>query len=141
MPCLYRVATISPACSRGLDSCVLGGRDQGVPRRFSIGEKHIYGITICTALIGMRDDSFFSFDDVEPRIFPAKSDVQHEFIANPRDMGGVLLEAKPVERAKCSICDADLYMEIFYFSGKTRKFIRCEGCNAYLFELERKRHY
>ncbi|MBD3187299.1 hypothetical protein GF325_10750 [Candidatus Bathyarchaeota archaeon] len=84
------------------------------------------------------DSNFFSFDEA-PRLAPPVG--KREYIQDPRDTGGVLLESRIIERAKCSICDCDLSMEIFYFSGKTRKFIKCNGCKKYLFELERKPKY
>lgn len=83
-------------------------------------------------------DSFFSFDDEIPAITRAL-DHPRSYLGDPRDAGGVLLETKLVDRASCSICSARLRMEIFYFDGKTRKFVRCEGCNKYLFELERRK--
>ena len=83
-------------------------------------------------------DSFFSFDDEIPaisRVFEQPRD----FLQDPRDAGGVLVEAKPVDRASCSICSSTLHLEVFYFEGKIRRFVRCEGCKHYLFELERRR--
>ncbi|MEX2716711.1 MAG: hypothetical protein Q6370_010455 [Candidatus Sigynarchaeota archaeon] len=83
---------------------------------------------------------FFNFDEDEPR-HSIILDVARpkNFLKDPRDMGGVLVESKPVEKAKCSLCDQKLRLELFYFEGKTRRFIRCEGCNKYLFEIEKKR--
>ena len=83
-------------------------------------------------------DSFFSFDDEIPAITRAL-DRPCNFLKDPRDTGGVLLETRLVDRASCSICSATLRMEIFYFEGKTRRFVRCEGCDQYLFELERRK--
>lgn len=86
----------------------------------------------------MRDSSFWSFDD-EPTVFHKTPSKQQKFLQDPRDQGGVLLETRSADRAKCSICDKELNIEIFYFEGKTRKFIHCTGCNKYLFELEKRR--
>ncbi len=84
---------------------------------------------------------FFDWDD-EPRqtrqtVLREVAQPKH-FLKDPREMGGVLVESKPVDKAKCSICDKNLCLELFYFDGKTRRFIRCVGCNKYLFELEKK---
>ncbi|NMC07632.1 MAG: hypothetical protein GYA24_20630 [Candidatus Lokiarchaeota archaeon] len=82
---------------------------------------------------------FFDFDD-EPRRRTVVREVAKPacFLKDPRDTGGVLVESKPVDKAKCSICDKNLRLELFYFEGKTRRFIRCEGCNKYLFELDKR---
>nr|MDO8114009.1 hypothetical protein [Candidatus Sigynarchaeota archaeon] len=82
-------------------------------------------------------DSFFSFDD-EPSPVVRDLSKPRKYIIDPRDIGGVLVGSKSVDKAKCSICDQKLALDIFYFDGKTRKFIRCEGCKKYLFELEKK---
>ena len=85
-------------------------------------------------------DSFFSFDDSPPAAINEPIDVSKlKFLQDPRDMGGVLVQSKPVDRAKCSICDNKLMLEMFYFEGgKVRKFVRCTSCNKYLFELGKK---
>ncbi len=95
----------------------------------------------------MRDD-FFSFDDLDEPVISNSRSVFNPTIAktrylpDPRDCGGVLLERRDVSRAKCSICEKeDLTMEVFYFEGKMRKFVRCKSCDHYLFELERRRKY
>ena len=85
-------------------------------------------------------EGFFNFDDDEPkRTIILDVARPKNFLKDPRDMGGVLVESKPVDKAKCSICDKNLCLELFYFEGKTRRFIRCEGCNKYLFEIDKKR--
>jgi len=87
-------------------------------------------------------DSFFSFDDLPPVAISEPIDPsKFKFLQDPRDIGGVLVQTKPVERgAACSICDTKkLVLEIFYFEGsKIRKFVRCTNCNKYLFELVRR---
>jgi hypothetical protein len=84
------------------------------------------------------DRDFFNFDENpftkrEPSLSRVRS-----ISVDPRSRGGVMIERRPVKRAKCSTCDHDLSMEIFYLDGKTRKFVICDGCNAYLFELGNK---
>ncbi|MHA1791566.1 MAG: hypothetical protein ACTSVI_02910 [Promethearchaeota archaeon] len=86
------------------------------------------------------DPSFFSFDD-PPLISKEFDKSKVKYITDPREIGGILVQSKPIDRAKCSICNESLVMEIFYIEGKTRKYVRCEGCKKYLFELEKKKKY
>jgi hypothetical protein len=83
-------------------------------------------------------DGFFNFDD-EPAPVVREMEKPKKYLPDPRDFGGVLVETHPVDKAKCAICDQKLSMDIFYFDGKMRRFVRCEGCQKYLFELEKKR--
>ena len=95
--------------------------------------------TVFTADDSMRD-GFFNFDDEpSPVVREINDGKPKKFLPDPRDSGGVLVETHPVDKAKCSICDQKLSLDIFYFEGKMRRFIRCEGCRKYLFELEKKR--
>ncbi|MBN2151489.1 MAG: hypothetical protein JW839_08590 [Candidatus Lokiarchaeota archaeon] len=88
--------------------------------------------------VAMRP-GFFDFDDEPKQTIVLDVARPKNFLKDPRDLGGVLVESKAVDKAKCSICDKSLRLELFYFEGKTRRFIRCEGCNKYLFEIEKKR--
>ncbi|MFX0103831.1 MAG: hypothetical protein ACFFCS_29985 [Candidatus Hodarchaeota archaeon] len=80
----------------------------------------------------------FSLDDDSP-LDTMKS--AKKSIPDPRSIGGVLLESRKIpdsKGAKCSECNSNLSMDIFYFSGKARKFVRCECCDKYLFELSKR---